>query len=116
MKRVPLFNARAARAARDEALEQVEQAADPDWKETAYETVVEVALDLPYFTTDQVMKRLMEANVMTHDLRALGPVMLRAARDLVIVKSDYLPRSSVRRSRHAGPCTVWRSLLYGGAA
>lgn len=76
---------------------------------------LDAAMALPELTSDDVIERIPES-FRTHELRALGPVMVRAAKWGWIAKSDRAGRNSRRASLHASPRTVWRSLLYKGEA
>jgi hypothetical protein len=103
-----------AREARDEALERVEANANLDWKEEAFKAVVLAATELRQLTADDVYDRL-PSGIFTHEPRALGPVMLRALRDSLIIKANVAARPSRRRSLHASPRTVWDSQIFDGA-
>lgn len=99
----------ASRAAADEAISQIDQSANKDWKDVALFAVRVVAEALPEFTTDVVVS-VMPDGVEVHDNRAWGPVMRRAARLGYIRKTDRV--STTRRpSNHARPLAVWESLL-----
>lgn len=106
-----LFDFAEARAARDAALVQVNEHADPDWKEAAYDAVVATAYARARFTADDIYDRL-DGSVSTHEPRALGPVMLRAVRSGLIAKANVASIPSRRRSLHASPRTVWDSLIH----
>ena len=81
-----------------------------------YEAITNVARRMNYFTTDYVIAWHLEFGhgEDTREWRALGPMMLRAARDGICVKAGPEFRMSVRRSRHKAPLQLWRSLLYSG--
>lgn len=100
----------AARAAKAEAMARVEEHADTSWKAAARQAVLNAARELPRFTSDDVMDRI-GGEVSTHELRALGPVMLAAAKCGWIAKVDCAAVPSRRTSLHASPRTVWRSLI-----
>jgi hypothetical protein len=104
-----------AAKARDEAIHRVDEHAAPDWKVAAYEAVVQTATELQQFTADDVFDRL-NTEATTHDRRALGPVVIRAARARLIEKANVAPRLSSRRSRHCAPMTVWNSRICGETA
>lgn len=106
----------AAKAARDASMEQAEANADVLWRLAAFDAIVAVAREQPFLTTDHVVERMRPGGAQTHEWRALGPIMLRAAREGVIKKSGLPSVLCRRRSRHAAPITVWRSLLYEGGA
>ena len=91
-----------------DGMKLVDENADPDWKHAADRAVEDLALTRRMFTSDDV--RALLATIETHELRALGPVMLRAARKGLIAKAgfDY----STSPSRHKAPVQVWRSLLH----
>jgi hypothetical protein len=111
MDQMDLF---AARSARDEAMARVEEHADVDWKVAARRAVLDAARVLPRLTSDDVMDRI--SGVSTHELRALGPIMLAAAKNGWIAKADCAAVLCRRSSRHAAPLTVWRSLILEAAA
>lgn len=108
-----LFSAAAAADAKKEGMARSEFGADHLWKEKMYAYVVEVASAKHRFTSDDVFE-LAEArgvNSSTHDLRAFGPVMMRAARSGICKKADCAPINSRRASLHASPRAVWESLV-----
>ena len=109
MEQIELFPTKEyAAAERDVALKRVDEAADPDWKETAYAAVVRTARALPEFISDDVWE--VGGLTSTREDRALGPVFLRIARERVAVKTDRV-RPSVRSHLSGKP--IWRSLIYG---
>lgn len=94
-----------------EALKRVEAHAAPDWKTYALATVKQVAERFAEFSTDKVLEFMQDAPVWTHELRALGPVMMSAQRAGYIVATDkFIKSESV--SRHRAPKRVWSSQLY----
>jgi hypothetical protein len=98
----------AARAAKDEAMAQVEDNANEEWKEAALDAVWDIARTTELFTSEDVRKRLEKhyPDVRTHELRALGPVMRNAA------KRDWIEKDSTgfySATRHMAMCQVWRS-------
>lgn len=98
--------------ARADALQRVDEHADPDWRDLAYRCVLAVARRLEHFTTDEVIDELSKhPDVTTHEPRALGPVMMRAARENIIAATDRFVKSNAV-SRHRAPKQVWRSLVY----
>ena len=96
--------------AQDDALVRVEQHADTDWKAAATTAVYRAARNLSTLTTDDVWD-LIPATVTTHEPRALGAIMTKAARAGWIRLADKRPVKSKRVSRHAGPMSVWESLI-----
>lgn len=101
----------AAEVAKRAALRQVEEHAAPDWKTYALATVKQVARGHAEFTTDRVLAAMQDAPVATHELRALGPVMIAAARSGYIVATERFEISD-SQSRHRAPKRIWRSLLW----
>ncbi len=96
---------------RTDALQRVDDHADPDWRNVAYDCVVAVAKRIAVFTTDEVLAELAKyPEVSTHEGRALGPVMMRAQRNAVIVATDQFVNSEAV-SRHKAPKRVWASLI-----
>lgn len=99
-----------AQVAQTDALQRVAAHADQDWTHTAYLCVVRVAREHDEFTTDHVLAELANYPVSTHEPRALGPVMMRAARDSIIATTGRFVKSAAV-SRHRAPKQVWKSLL-----
>lgn len=102
----PLFDAAEAMRARDAAIRRVDEHADPAWRETALAAVSRLAAAGQPFTTDDVVRAL-PATVSTHDPRALGPVMLRAARMGIVAPMDQY-RNSESTVCHGRPKRLWR--------
>lgn len=89
--------------ARDAALDQVEEHANPEWLATAEAYVRRLPSGL-CFTTDDVWDHLGE--LATHEPRALGAVMMRLAKARVVAKTgNYRP--TTRKQAHARPIPVW---------
>jgi hypothetical protein len=101
----------AARDARDEALQRVSQAADPEWKDLAYDAVIRTARLLQEFISDDVWET--GGLDSTREDRALGPVFLRASRDGICRKTDRV-RPSIRSHLSGKP--VWQSLIHESRA
>jgi hypothetical protein len=106
------FDFGAAEQARDRSLEQVEDHANHEWKDAALEAVYQTAREQPYLIVDDVWRR-MTLEVETHDLRAMGPVMLRAA-SLGYIAPTQRYELSERVSAHRNPRRVWESLIWPG--
>lgn len=107
------FDAYLADKAKREAMTRVEQHADTDWKTYALETVKRVAQQFAEFTTDAVLEQMQNAPVWTHELRALGPVMMSAQRAGYITRTDKTTPTK-RVSRHHTEIRVWKSNLHKG--
>lgn len=108
-----LFDFDAAKRGRADGMARADEAADEDWKAAAEVAVITAAKALPLLTSDDVM-RCIDPTVSTHELRAMGPVMMRAAKAGWIEKANLPGRLSQRPSLHASPRTVWKSLLFTG--
>jgi hypothetical protein len=92
-----------ARTQRDDAMTRVDVHADADWKIGAWAFLCE------YLRTHRTMcsDDLWDAGLpSTRENRALGPLIMRAARAGMIVKDGYRPSTR----RHLTPLVVWRSL------
>lgn len=93
---------------RNIALERVDAAADSDWREMALEAVRQTCNELDEFISDDIWT--ISGLEAPEESRALGPVMLRAARLGWCAKTDRV-RPSVRSHLSGKP--VWRSRLRG---
>jgi hypothetical protein len=103
----PEFNFEAAVAARDEAIERVDENADPDWKEAAKLIVCDLARNKVRFTTDDVWRQLLNQGVMfPHEPRAMGGIMMGLARAGVIRRLDS-QRKSEMVGCHCRPKQLW---------
>jgi hypothetical protein len=101
------------RRRKKEAMDRVEAAANAMWKVAALAAALQAALEMAWLTIDDVHERI-PGTVRTHELRALGPVMLYAAAQGWIKKAKIPSVECIRPSRHSAPLTVWESLLYRG--
>ncbi len=104
-----IFDINAANAAKLEGMARAYDAAPGAWREEAHEVVQRLAEERPEFTTDDVWRVLWQPP----EPRALGPVMLIAAKNKLIEKTGR-QHNSARPVCHAAPLTVWRSLIYRG--
>lgn len=90
-----------------EAVERAGTHANPKWIMEA-DAVVSILCKIgDDFTTDDVWRLLRETGHVTHEPRALGAIMQRAAKDNYIRPAGYT-RKSLRRECHRRPLTVWR--------
>jgi hypothetical protein len=99
----------------NEAVERVERNADERWKFAALTAVIYLSHRRAEFTTDDVAEFLSHTDVTTHEPRAMGAVMRRAARQGFIVATDRY-RPSTRPQAHQNPKRVWRSLVIEAAS
>jgi hypothetical protein len=89
------------------AIAQVEEAADPDWKQAAAEAIEQVARERDFFTTDHVWMELGPSG--THEPRAMGAMIRQAAAAGVCRITDRTTKSA-RPCCHRRPLRVWESL------
>jgi hypothetical protein len=94
---------------RDRILEAVDQATDEQWREAALAAVQRTCEQQAEFISDDVWRNGLDS---TREDRALGPIMLRAARAGWCKKTDRV-RPSVRS--HGSGKPVWKSKLFGGS-
>ncbi len=96
---------------RDLAIEASRLGADPSWKLEALLAVGTTARESDEFIVDDVVQAISK-DVSTHDLRALGSVMLCAERLGWIAKTEKF-RPSRDPKHHACPRRVWKSRILG---
>jgi hypothetical protein len=103
-----------AKAAKEAGMAQVAANANDDWSVLMLKLVRLTCLEQPSFTTDEPDDRY-EAiegdKPVTHDKRALGPVMMRAAK-LGYCRKTNTVQASRRKKLHASPIAIWESLIY----
>jgi len=98
------------RKLRDAAINQADEHAAPDWKTVAYAVVTTLTETMGEFTTDDVWYELQRSGPHTHEPRALGAIMRKAAAAGLIEPSN--PKryeESTRAVCHRAPKLVWRS-------
>jgi hypothetical protein len=95
----------------DTALAVVDEGADEKWKKAADYAVMQLALRKPEVTADDVWDVLDGLNVGTHENRAMGPVMRRAAKDGIIERTDRTVKTR-RPTRNNGDVRVWQSRIF----
>lgn len=91
---------------RDAAIAAVDAHADAAWKAQALDAVLVTCRSYPEFHSDRIWETGLDE---PSEARALGPVMLQAARFGWCVRTDRVA-PSVRS--HGSPKPVWRSLLF----
>ena len=104
-----LFDPVTAKAVTDEAVERAGAHADAAWLRSALAAVELAARGRSLFTTDDVYEYLEGS---THEPRAMGAVMRKAAAAGLCVATDYY-RPSARPAAHQNPKRVWQSLVFG---
>lgn len=107
-----LFTHAAAQAAKTEAMARSATNADQDWAATMFALVEQVCRAHHEFTADAVfaLYDALPHKPRTHDTRAFGPVMKRAAKAGLCVDTGRVLKSS-RASNHRRPVAVWKSLV-----
>jgi hypothetical protein len=107
-----------AERAKRAGMDQVEENANKIWVEYMLDLIWDVCRVRRQFTTDDVWDFYNLASPdrrpTTHELRAMGPVMLKAAKEGMCEKAFMPAIPSRRASLHASPRTVWNSLIYEG--
>jgi hypothetical protein len=83
--------------------------ANPSWRQAALTAIVRLASRRERFTSYDVVQELAKSNVTTHDLRAMGGVMLEA-KELGLITSSGLVRRNDVHTR--GATILWESRLY----
>ena len=96
----------AARAARDEAMERVEEAAPDEWKARAWKVLKRVAATHATFTTDDLVELGAGS---PPEPRAYGPLM-RAAVKAGLCEATGQYRKSRMVACHARPKAVYRAV------
>lgn len=108
MDRQLTFDAVAAQAARDDGIARAGAHAPAQWREAAQGALAWCSAHHETFTADEVLARLGDVGApAAHNLSALGPVFLAAARAGDIRKTGTLRPSRLAR-RHRD-LTVWES-------
>lgn len=103
----PEFDFNASVEARNEAIEQVDANAEPEWKEAARLIIYSLARTMEPFTTDDVWWLLVnQGTIPPHEPRAMGGVMMGLARAGVIKRLDGY-RKSVMVGCHHRPKQLW---------
>lgn len=85
--------------------------ADPEWKKNAIAAVGVLCRRGEDFTGDDVWALLEGTNSITPEPRALGAIILNAARAGKIYPTGGY-RKSMRKSSHRRPLQVWRPVQY----
>lgn len=110
MEQLDLFRPDMAEARRqaDAAIERAYNGADPEWKAAAAWAVFYVAKNKRVFTGDDVWAVGLPR---PREPRALGPIMLRAAKKGLIRKTGRMVPSAVPKD-HMNPHYEWESLIF----
>jgi len=107
-----------AQRAKRAAMKQVEKNANQVWIQHMLDLIWDVCRVKLIFNTDDVYDLYFAEpewkRPHTHEHRAMGPVMNKAAKEGMCEKAGVPGVPSRRRSRHAAPLTVWRSRIFEG--
>lgn len=106
---------REAKQAKAEGMSRAERNAHEEWVVFMYNVIRETARRHKQYSVDEVIERykLYDNAPTTHNWKALGPVMRRAAKDGIHELGELLPMvRSRRKSNHNHPLNVWVSLIY----
>lgn len=95
----------AAAQTRKRAIEQVDRNADADWKQRAAEVIERVCHERETFTADDLWDYLDAPRTPS----AIGPALLRAARDGLCEPTDTYRPTRFRQRHH--DVRVWHSLV-----
>lgn len=95
-----------------DAIQQAEDHADHDWLYDAFNAVQQLAQHRATLSTDDVWKYLNDRSLTsTHEPRALGAIMRRAAKEKIIRKTGTYATSK-RAECHNRPVMIWQSLTF----
>lgn len=112
------LDAQLAERRRDRGIERAATGAaqvDAEWAERMFEAVAICATALPEFICDDVWTFASAEDRAFPRPKALGAVILRAARRGWIARTDRV-RLTANARRHRSPVPVWRSLIWRGGA
>jgi hypothetical protein len=102
-----LFDEALGESLKQEAIRRVDENAQEEWKAAALAAVYKVAQSHPMITTDTVWQAIPE-EVETHEGRAMGAIMVKAAKEGWITKTNQVSESA-RPACHRRPLALWKS-------
>ena len=102
-----------AKTQRDDGIRRAAEHAADSWRFHAEQAVLRAARKLPELTVDDVQLE-MPVEITTHEGRAMGAVMLAAAKVGWIQPTDRFKPGNQPKS-HRNPRRVWKSLVWSGA-
>lgn len=103
----------AGKTLRDIAMELVKLHANDEWKKACIDVIFTLAVTKQQFSTDEVWCDLATTPAGTHEPRAIGPMMMEAAKH-GLIKATPLYCPSCRPKCHRRPVRVWQSNVYMG--
>lgn len=92
----------------DDFMERVEANADAAWKTKAFDSVIHLCRTRRQFTADDVWELLAGEEVGTHEPRALGAVIVKAAKSGLCRSTGRYEQSRLP-VRHRRPVVIWES-------
>ena len=106
-----LFDVPQAIALAEQAIEQVGLNADQVWALEALKVVQMLSIQRHDFTTDDVWKWMnqLHPTMTTHEPRAMGAVMRKAAASRLCVPTERYSKS-LRPECHRRPIRIWKGL------
>ena len=113
----PGSNESPAERAKRKAIERVAKHADGGWKDFMYDVIYTTYLRKKRLNADdpwELYESLPDPKPVTHENRAMGALMLDAARLGWGEKAPVPAQNSRRAGRHASPLTMWDSKIYEG--
>lgn len=105
-----ILDARESRRQRDLAIARVDRGTDAEWKEAATSVVYHLCRTMPVFTPDDIWATGLPK---PREPRALGPIMLRAARERWCQKTGRYVASKAP-TQHQNVIAEWESLIIEG--
>lgn len=93
-------------AATQQAIQASGDAAEPEWTKTAYRVIAGLCRTYEEFTVDDIWTVLKDYDVSTPEPRALGHLMLKAARAGLCRNSGRYVKSRIPW-RHGRPIPIW---------
>lgn len=103
-------------AGKHDGMDRAKRAANPEWWRFMWAALIETAERKPFLFTDDIERiRLLRNGPLTHENRAIGPLMREAAKQRICTPTDHWVPSG-QRQNHARSMRVWYSLLYKGRA
>lgn len=108
-----LFDYAEAEAAKIEAIDRVSANADPNWKFLAIQATRKVAMQRETFTSEHVWAELVAEGSTTHEPKAMGGILRKAAQEGICEVTERFIKSS-SRINHRRPLQIWKSLIYPG--
>ena len=95
----------------EEAIRRAGEHANEEWKMECIEAIRDICIRKQEFTMDDVWDALRGSECHTEESRALGAIILEAARRKYCRNTGRYIKSRLK-VRHSRPIQIWESLLY----